>query len=51
LRDETEWVETIEAGWNALWTDPRHRTPRREVPEYGQGDTTEKIIGILRAEL
>lgn len=51
LRDETEWVETIEAGWNALWTDPRHRTPRHDILEYGQGDTTEKIMGILRAEL
>lgn len=47
LRDETEWVETIEAGWNALWTTPVHN-PRKEIADYGHGDTAERILSIMR---
>jgi UDP-GlcNAc3NAcA epimerase len=48
LRDETEWVETIEAGWNRLWTTPDWR-PRRDIADYGEGRAAEAIAAILAA--
>jgi UDP-GlcNAc3NAcA epimerase len=51
LRDDTEWPETIEAGWNRLWTGPAHDGPRREIAEFGQGDTAERIAAIIAASL
>ncbi|MDD5585708.1 MAG: UDP-N-acetylglucosamine 2-epimerase (non-hydrolyzing) [Alphaproteobacteria bacterium] len=47
LRSETEWVETIEAGWNRLWTVEDYVKPRQEIADYGQGDAAQKIAGIL----
>jgi UDP-GlcNAc3NAcA epimerase len=48
LRDETEWAETVEAGWNRLWRGPDY-APRRVIADYGDGHAAEKIIGIVTA--
>ena len=42
LRSETEWVETVENGWNRLWQGPDYR-PRRDILEYGNGDASIRI--------
>jgi UDP-GlcNAc3NAcA epimerase len=47
LRHETEWVETIEAGWNRLWTIPDHTGPLQEIPDYGDGHAAELIVEAL----
>jgi UDP-N-acetylglucosamine 2-epimerase len=57
LRDETEWVETVEAGWNSLAGADAERIvntfetwfPLGERPSlYGDGHAAEKIRDVLQ---
>lgn len=55
LRDETEWVETVAAGWNQLagarketiLTCLNRQPERKEIAEYGKGDAAKKIVEAL----
>ena len=55
LREETEWIETVEAGWNQIAGFNTEKiieclgnTPQKiEIKEYGDGCASEKIINAV----
>lgn len=56
LRDETEWVETVSAGWNQIAGYKREDIlkcltnmpeKRQEISDYGIGNTSQKIVELL----
>jgi UDP-GlcNAc3NAcA epimerase len=60
LRDETEWVELVEAGWNRIVGADETRICeallRRDVPSskqsiYGEGDAAKKIVNIIKSKI
>ena len=55
LREETEWVETIDAGWNTLAGKNADRIieaalsakPGKDIDQYGNGHASEKVVALL----
>jgi UDP-GlcNAc3NAcA epimerase len=50
LRDETEWIETLEAGWNRLWTVADYQ-PRKDIAEFGDGQSSRRIAELIKSTL
>jgi UDP-GlcNAc3NAcA epimerase len=62
VRDETEWVELVEAGWNRLAPPTDASSLRQAISEalgscgkpvkpYGEGDAAQRIVKHLMLNL
>lgn len=60
LRDETEWIETVAAGWNVLTGADQEKIiesvhsckrPSEHPPLYGDGRAAERIVKIINDRL
>jgi UDP-GlcNAc3NAcA epimerase len=48
LRSETEWVETVECGWNRLWHVDSYKL-RSDIADYGDGKAADRIVQHIAA--